>query len=508
MKKTEEKPMLTETLETQTRILNKLAKSGFYPAEVSSDNPWQSYQVDKMELEKDEDEFHELVEACRFFYKKDPLISTTLNKMEEIAINELIFHKNGLTDNELKIFTGIKDQLMEFAEMMAHEYLISGLVIPEITYGPVNKDSLKELGIKNYTSLTLPVSMWIRDPLTVKIKDTAFGNEPSYFAKAPDSLVAFVLGNGAYPDGTEDPKLWAELKTYFPDFITQIKEGKREFLLDNNLIFRRKIGSDSPYPSLFVSPSLESLKHKRNLRRMDYSIAARAIGAIQLIKLGDKDFPVTEEDDDMFDWIRGQMFYRNSTNADIERIFQLFANHTLTIEWVYPPMEALLSEGKYKQVDADIIYGLGFPQILITGETSRSGTSSAQYAMLSPIKTMEAFRSKILKVIRRIVNRIAKDNHLKTEPIVNFKPLNLFDYSTLLTALGNMYKDGTLSRTTYAEELGYNFNDEMDLKEYENKIMKEKEIGEFAPQPFSPVPGTPGGNPAQTQKKPAKPVQK
>ena len=47
-------------------------------------------------------------------------------------------------------------------------------------------------------------------------------------------------------------------------------------------------------------PALEPLKHKRNIRRMDYSIASRVISAIQLIKLGNDDFPVTEDDEDAF----------------------------------------------------------------------------------------------------------------------------------------------------------------------------------------------------------------
>src|SRR5512146_3237504 len=140
----------TESVAKQTtRLLNKLTKAGFTVPVYTTDNPWSPDDVDRMES-MDSKEYAEVVKACRFFYKRDPLIATTINKMVEIGINELVFHKNGLSDNELRIFTGISGKLQEFAESMAMEYLLSGLVIPEITYGTVTKETLKDYGIKKY----------------------------------------------------------------------------------------------------------------------------------------------------------------------------------------------------------------------------------------------------------------------------------------------------------------------------------------------------------------------
>jgi len=488
-------PVQVTMKKEELRILGKLAKSGFIPPEIAGTNPWSSTDVDKMEFIMTDKEYFEVIDACRFFYLHDPIVATTLDKMVEIGINSLVFYKNGLTDNEMRIFTGIQDKLEEFCQAMAMEYLLSGLVIPEITLGTVAGEELKEHGIKKYSSLVLPVSLWLRDPKTITIKDTGMGDNPAFFAKVPDEMVYFIMNGGKYSDGTANEVLWANLNTYFTDFVRDVESGKREFLLENDDIFRRRPITGSPYPTPFLYRAVESLKHKRNLRRMDYSLASRAIGAIQLFKLGNDNFPVTEDDTDLFDWIRGQMFYRNSSSQDLERIFQLFANHTLTIEWVYPPMEALLNGGKYEQVDEDIIFALGFPRILITGEASKTGTSQPEFAVLSPKQTMEQFRKKILQVIRGIVYDVSKANHLKTEPIVKFKPLNLIDYKSMLQSLADLYKGGNVSRTTYADELGYNWNDEADLMEEENKTIKEKKIATFAPQPFAADPNNPNGNP-------------
>lgn len=473
--------------------MDKLAKAQVNPFSYSTNsNPWSG--IDKLEL--GEKEYKQIVDSCRFFYRKDPIASSTINKLVEIGINDLLLSKNKLSDNEFRIFTSIKPMLIEFAEQMALEYLVSGLVVPEITYTRVTKDKLEELGIKKYESLILPTSMWIRNPDTIKIKPTILSSEPTYVYKIPSDVVYFVQNNGKYPDGTEDPDLWNELKTYYGDFITAVKKGKREFVLDNDLIFRRKPTSNDPYPIPYLFPALENLRHKRNLRRMDYSIAARVISAIQLFKLGDKDYPVTEDNaQEQFDAIRQQIYYRESPNLDIERIFQLFANHTLTIEWVYPDTQALLNEQKYESINQDIIYALGFPSILITGESKRTGSSDPQYAMMSPAKTMENFRTKILTVIKSVIHQIAIKNNLKSEPITKFKPLRLFDYATLAKSLADLYNSGNLSRTTYSEEFGYDWVDETDHREEEQKVLMDKQLGEFAPKPFSNQPT--GGNQEQ-----------
>src|SRR4030067_920816 len=74
-----------------------------------------------------------------------------------------VMDKNNLTENELRIFERISDDIMEFAENCALEFLISGLIVPEIKYATAGKIELKNLGIKKYENLVLPQEMWVRD---------------------------------------------------------------------------------------------------------------------------------------------------------------------------------------------------------------------------------------------------------------------------------------------------------------------------------------------------------
>jgi hypothetical protein len=412
-----------------------------------------------------------------------------INKLVDIGITNLIFDREGIPANEMRIYEGSKDKLLKYAKECAQEYLISGLVVPEVKFTSVSKDVLVDMGIKKYSTLSLPTSIWLRDPNTIEIKSSMVMDEPSYFVVLPEEVIMFIQNKGTYNDGTKDPLLYAKLLTLYPEFVAQVESGNKAILLTNDLITRRKVNPDSPYPTPYLYNSLEALKHKRNLRRMDYSIAARVISAIQLIKMGNDEYPITEDEEDAFDDLREQMAWRYTAGRDIERVFQLFANHTVSIEWVYPPVDALLNDEKYFEVNQDIFFGLGFPRILTTGETERSGSSDPEFATLSPTKTMEEIQIEILPIIKSIVRNIAKFNGLKNYPNVRFEIINLRDYQNFVSAMQALYNTANISRTSYAKVFGFNWNDEVEKRSEEQEIIEKLDLPEFAPQPFSPTPG-------------------
>lgn len=485
---------MTKKLEEEQPV--KLAQAYFNQLQ-SADNPWR--QTDKMEA-PDHKEYAEVVKACRFFYRHDPIASSTINKMVELGINEIRFKSNGLSENEMRVFEAIQFELEEFCEALMKEWLISGLIIPEISYTVVPKSKLKELGIKKYENLVLPTSLWLRDPESIEIKSPAFSNEVSYFIKVPDELISFIKNKGKYPDGSADPVLYDKLLVEYPEFVSDVQGGKTKVLLDNDLIMRRNPLADSPYPTPYLYAAIEALKHKRNLRRMDYSIASRVIGAIQLFKLGDKDFPITADNgEEEFNYVKNQMFYRNT--QDFERIFQMFANHTLQIEWVYPPTEALLNDKKYAEINQDIIFSLGFPRVLIVGENEKTGTGDNEYAMLSPSRTIENVRKKITFILNRISLKVAELNNFKNAPTIYLKPLSLYDYGTLLKSLADLFSTGNLSATTYADELGYSWDDEVNLREKEKKVLDSKKLDPFPARPFAATPDQDKTKPSDVKEK-------
>lgn len=498
---------MTETTE-ETPVVEiptvQLAKAAFMDLgmNVTSANPWSADDVDKLEsAELNEKGFHKAIDQCRFFYKRDPIASSVVNKMIDIGITDLAYDRSNLGTNEQVIVEYLLPKLKEFAESMALEYLITGLLVPEFRLERVPKPILDRIGVKRYSTLMLPTSMWLRDPKTLKIKQVL--GEPSYFVKVPEDLRFFITNKGTFPDGTKDIELYEKLLKLYPEFVAQVLAGAEEVLIEEDeLITRRRVLTDSPYPIPYLYGAIEPMKHKRNLRRMDYSIASRVISAIQLIKMGDKDFPITEGDEDQFDTLRDQMRWRNTGGRNIERIFQLFANHTVTIEWIFPDVDVILNDAKYKDVNRDIFYALGFPGILVTGESERTGASEAEYAMLSPMRTIEHFRAKILKIINEIVDDVFEANKFKNDTTLRFEPVNLFSFQVLVEALLKLYDYGNISRTTIDKIFGFNLEDELQERADEKELMDKYDLEEFSPQPFTPKPGNNNESAPPNEEKP------
>jgi hypothetical protein len=489
--------------EEKTKPKLRQSKSEFVYAENPARivNPWNVKAINAPII--DQPKYVVLVNQCRFFYKKDALTSTTLNKLIEIGINDLEFSKNGLSDNEFRVFTGIKQQLLDFSEDMALEFLLSGLVIPEFKYIVKGKEDVKRLGVKKYDSLTLPDSLWLRDPTTIEIKKTILSNKPSYYVIIPDDLRYFIKNKGKYPDGTMDEKLYQWLSAYYPKFVSDVEAGVPKVLLENPNIIRRRPLQDSPYPVPYLSAALDILEHKRNLRKADYSIVTKVISSILHVKIGSDEFPMTEGEEDLqrLSDVKDQLLWRNTAYNTIENIFQFFSDHTVELKWVFPDVELLLSDAKYKEVNQELIFALGFPRTLIAGESERSNASDPQYAAIAPVKTMENFRGKILEVLKKVIYDVATKNNFANVPEIAFKPINLYDFKIYMDAMKILLDSGSLSRTSLDRIFGYSFKDELELRTEEQKALEDSGVPEFQPTPNSRAPQITGNQPKPAPKK-------
>jgi hypothetical protein len=482
--------MANKTKEPITPLPTKLASASYnMEAQAASTNVWKDAKTFSTKV-VDKASFDEQVNLCRFFYKTEPVVATVINKLVEIGINDIIISKTGLSDNEFRVFDALKPRLLEFSETIAQELLLSGLVVPEVGYGPVDKSEIFELGIKKYNRLIFPISMWVRDPGSIKINSSMMSDSPSYFVVIPEDVIFFIKNKGKYSDGNADPDLYDELKTYYPDFVKRVLAGEKQFLIENKLIIRRKYLTDNPYPIPYIAPALDALQHKRRMRRMDYSIMDKVISAIMHVKVGSDEFPVTssEEDKTVFTDLRNQLMLRFQSDQNLERIFQLITNHTVDISWVFPDTKLLTESQRYDSINEEILFGLGFPRILITGESARSGSSNPEVAIMSPVKTMETLRRKILKIIRDICRRVAEENNFKA-PSVKFAALNLHSFVDFMGALEKLYNMSGVSRTDVASYLGYDFAEQADKLEIEEAAIKDKGLSAFGQQPFS-APGT------------------
>jgi len=470
-------------------------------------NPWRDADYNRVKVSELDTKFNKVVSECRHFYRKDPIANTTIDKLVELGITNLIIDKGSLSDNQLRMLEGLIPQVLDFLKEGALEYLVSGLVVPAVTFEWKKKEELENMGVKKYPKAWLPKEMWYRNPKNIELKQSPFSREPFYFLKIPDAYLK-LLKDSLNKTVPETNKLINDFTTSFPGFVEQLRAGKKQVLLEDKhrLFIRRKAMVDTPYPTPYLYPALESLMHKRNIRAMDFALASRVIEAIQVFRLGDKDFPLTQENEYQLEDLKDQIAERYSmTPASVERVFQLFGNHTLQIEWIIPPVEALLDDTKYKEVNQDIIYALGFPRILIMGESERTGSSDHDFATLSPVATMENFRGKLLRIAKYIFDEVVRKNDLGDYGGVRFEEVNLIKFQEFAEALVNLYEKGNVSRQSVSEWFGYNWEEEVHKRKEEKEILEELGLDEYNPQPFDKPPGMENNTPNQQQPKENKP---
>jgi len=453
-------------------------------------------EVDRMEIPKD---YHKLIKTCRFFYKRDPIGGTVMNKMVDCAITPLSNRKSECTDEEYEVYNALTEMLQEFFRNVCLEYLLSGLVIPHYEWVRMRGSDLSQK-LNSRRRVTVPDNIWFRDPATVTVKNSVIPNKKYYYVDVDARTISFVKNKGKYPDGTVDKETYEELLKNYPAFVKAIQDlrgTKMQIKLEDIRPILAKTLPEESYPVPYMSNALESLVHKRNLRKMDYAIASRVVSAIQMIKLGSDDFPCTDETD--FDAIKQQMNYRSQTGYQ-DRVYQLFANHTLEIEWVFPDTQAMINTEKYRAVEDDIIAAFGFPRTLITGETLRSNVQGgSDFAAFSPIATMETIRDRLLEWTKGLYKEIRDRNeYIKNYPMPQFTPMRLYRLLDLNIIGQSLYMEGNISRTTRQELVGLDFETEIERKVQEEKEMKEKGV-EPAPQlPFSsPQIGKTGRQPQQ-----------
>ena len=466
--------------------------------------------VDQMTIPKD---YHKLLKVCRFFYKHDPVAGTVINKIVDCAITPLDNRKGKCSDSEYEVYNALSDMLQEFYRNMCLEYLLSGLVIPHYEWARVKGSDLSQK-LDSRRRVSVPDNIWFRDPATITVKRSPIPNKRYFYVVVDSATIKFIKSGGKLPDGTYDKDTYNDLMKNYPAFVKTIKELKGSKLQVKLEDIRPILGKTLPeddYPIPYMNNALESLMHKRNIRKMDYSISSRVIAGIQLIKLGDKDFPCTDESD--FTNIKTQMNYR-TTAGPAERIYQLFGNHTLQIEWVFPDTAVLLNQEKYSAVDDDIISAFGFPRTLITGETLRSNVAGgSDFATFSPVATMEVIRDIIIEWTKELYKEIRDKNKFSNYPIPQFKPMRLYKLEDLNLVGQALYQEGTMSRTSRLEMVGHDIDTEVERKKSEDTMYKEMGIDAAPVMPFSsPSIGNPSTKKPTTEtvkKQPAKtPVNK
>ncbi len=446
-------------------------------------------------------EYHTVLRMCYDFYQRGGMVSVIINRLAEFTITEIRNGQRNTSDEANAYFAAMlhskPSRLMRFLRTSALEYFLSGMVLPRIDWQPMKGGEVSPDLTKGKTYV-MPV-FDLYPPLLVDITWNGWGQK-QYWLKVPSADIKLIRSKGGQVKEQQSKyQAWVE---NYPTFVNLIAQGANKVeIKDADPILRKEI-SYSPYPTPYLFPVLEPLIFKQQLRRMDFAVASRVINAILLVQEGDKDFPLTEENQANLDSLKEQIQARSGNPLLMERLFILFSNHTTKLTWVHPDVSAMLNQDKYKQVNEELNEGLGFTRILLTGESRQAQASEISTYAIQPM--MEDFRSMIQEWIHDTYWKAGEVNGFSAKklPEPNFRPIRLQDFVKTAAVFAQAFKEGNISRTTRAESVGTDFETETELMKDEAKLMKG--LPAYQPTPYSPPPPIMGqtGRPMGSQNVP------
>lgn len=435
--------------------------------------------------------YHAVIKMCYDFYQRGSAVATVINRLQEFTITDIRNSQSGKATTEANAYYNAvlyrsPSKLHRFLNNLALEYYLSGLLIPRVEYVDMKGRDVSP-DLKPSKTYKFPLFDWY-PPLLTYIEWSGWGKR-AFYLKVPSSDLKLIRNTSGQDIKEQQLKQRMQMyETLFPMWVEDIKNGADRVLIPDPVYILRKETSYSPYPTPYLYNVLEALTYKQQLRRMDFSVASRVINAILLVQEGDKDFPITEETRDNLDELKAQILGRANNPALMERLFILFSNHTTKLTWIHPDVNVMLNQDKYREVNDEVIEGLGFSTTLISGSTGRSGLG-AEVSTWALLPMMGLLRAEFIDWVSKQYEICGDLNGFRNTPTPEFRPINMQDSVKTAAVYAQAFKEGNLSRTTRDDMLGVNFDSEVELMEDELQAMKN--LPPFPPMPYSAPP--PGG---------------
>jgi len=400
--------------------------------------------------------YAEIVRACRWYYQNDPHIASVVQRIADLASSGLVnsdvplFGGEQPDDDTYALYDAIAGKINEVLNSVIIGYLVDGMAIPQYELKRVMGTRLP--GVRTRTRYMVPSSFWLRDPLQFEFHPPVFGAQPEAYLIIPQEDIDFVKSKGTFPNGRKDQKRYQELVTRFPDYVAAIQRGETSIRYDGYIIYRNLL-PQATYPQPYLQPVLGALTRKYTLQRLDTAISSRMIEAFRHVRVGTDNYPANDDD---LEAVRQELEKTSNEYA----VFNIVTNHTVDIRWVLPDYNALLDPDKYAIVDRDITVGLGFPRILLVGETERSNAADNQIASLGFLSFIRHIQQDIIQWVHYVYQDVAEANGLTRVPKPVFLPVRIADTNQLLQYAETMLQLGVISRATIAGLYGVDYRTE------------------------------------------------
>ena len=297
------------------------------------------------------------------------------------------------------------------------------------------------------------------NPDSVMITPGFVSTEPFYAYLPNDREIKVVLEG--------QPK---ELFNQIPDVIKAKIRAREPIPLDPMCIHHFKHGADywSDYGVSLIKPLFVTLAYKDKLRQAQWLIAERHIIPTKIVTVGDQQRPASQAD---LDSVQDQLSaVANDPNLT------LVVPHAFDYKFVGASGQILQVSNEFELLDQEILDGLMLSKALLNGEGPNVG--NGQVGLMAMNERLETWRREVARWIeQKIFKPCAEWNGFYTEgdggqkelvyPKIVFDNLKLKDSAGVLQQVMAAHKDGILSAETVVEELGYNWDQEVERLRFE-----------------------------------------
>lgn len=426
--------------------------------------------------------FRDVIRACRIAYYRIGVVRNVIDMLTDFALEDFKFIHSDKSDETFIRTWANKINIRDYAEEFVRHYLIDqNVVVKRVTAKlskPVQNEWLSEQSSASsdpdkiytkekpnkreipwrYIFLNVAALEWV-NPTT----GTVFNQKQLAFRVSP-TLYANIVNNETFYNQLVD-----KIPLDVADLVTKDKDNLPLYPLDMDRLYicygKKDSWDDWAWPSLYAI--LGEIKYKEKLRQADLSALDGIINAVRIWKLGDhtKDiFPT--------DTIIGRLadiLDNNTGGGTVDLIW----DSAIEYEEHYPPIDKILGQDKYEQVNKDILIGLGVPEVLIGGEGANFSNSWIQ--LKTTIEKLVNVRNKVGTWLEGEAAFFCNAVGIKVMPRVQFKA-NLDNEDVTRKLIIGLLDRGIISVEAVLNAYGEDYLTEVQRIEGQNKLFKKANI--------------------------------
>lgn len=400
-------------------------------------------------------DIYDQIDLCRKLYVWEGIIGTVVDMYTDLAYSPIAIDGIKPNSKEAKLIRYFLDNVNignnnipkgidALNKSISFEYNLAGNAFVYSKWGSIYVDELKN-------KYRLPMSIVTLDPSMLEIpKDSVlFGN------KVIKISAERIFGSALL---TRQQK--QEILSKLPTKVRNKIKTNTDMELNSEVTyhFKRKGSMYNGWGIPALTRVFPAIASKRKLRALDDSTIEGMVNSITIFKIGDKDKPET--------WDVGRL------TAFASLLAKPSSSMTLVWSWdvehihVSPSGDILQFADRYKDANTDILYALGFPVALLTGEGAKAGDVWA--SVIFTVERLQDYRDEFKCFMEGLLKQILVENGFanSTPRVRLIKPkINKDDIRNIALAF---YDRGLLSKRTTMEEAGYNLDSERDRRSQES----------------------------------------